>query len=108
MTTKTKPTATIAPAAPVAKPPRKSSVVLKLLTRAKGATLAEITEPTGWQQHSARAHLSNLRKQGRTVVREQRKSGETAYRVVETASQPASASAVSVSNADAATNPVTA
>jgi predicted ArsR family transcriptional regulator len=108
MTTDTKPTATIKPAAPIAKPPRKSALVLKLLTRAKGATLAEITEPTGWQPHSARAHLSNLRKQGRSVVREQRKSGETAYRVVDAACPAASAAVAPVADADATTNPATA
>ena len=69
------------PPAP-AKPPRKSALVLKLLARAKGATLAELREPTGWQPHSTRAYLSRLRAKGITVVREQRKSGETAYRVV--------------------------
>lgn len=83
MTTDTKPTATITPTAPIAKPPRKSALVLKLLNRTKGATVAEIAEPTGWQPHSTRAYLSNLRKQGRFVVREQRKTGETAYRVID-------------------------
>jgi predicted ArsR family transcriptional regulator len=95
------------PAASLAKCLRKSVLVLKLLTRAKGATIAELTESTGWQPHSARAHLSNLRKQGRSVVREQWKSGETAYRVVETASQAASTAVAPAAEADA-TNPVTA
>ena len=64
------------------KPLRNSALVLKLLGRAKGATLAEIAEPTGWQPHSTRAYLSRLRTKGITVTREQRKSGETAYRFV--------------------------
>ena len=51
----------------------KSGTVLKLLGRAKGATIAEIGEPTGWQPHSARAYLSGLRKKGLTVIREQRR-----------------------------------
>jgi len=37
---------------------------------------------TGWQPHSARAFLSGLRKAGRTLVKEERKSGETSYRLV--------------------------
>ena len=61
----------------------KSATVLKLLTRARGATAAEIGEPTGWQPHSVRAYLSGLRKKGMAVVREQRRTGETSYRIVE-------------------------
>lgn len=106
MTTNAKPTVTTR-ATPLTKPPRKSDQVLKLLSRSKGATLTEITEPTGWQPHSARAHLSILRKQGRLVIREQRKTGETAYRVVDAASQAASAAAPPVADVDAATNPAT-
>ncbi|MBC7520351.1 MAG: DUF3489 domain-containing protein [Sandarakinorhabdus sp.] len=64
-----------------AKPLRKSVLVLKLLGRARGATLAELMELTGWQPHSTRAYLSRLRTKGMTVTREQRKSGEIAYRV---------------------------
>ncbi len=49
----------------VAKPPRPAKVApgktssrevaLKLLRRAEGASLAELTKATGWQPHSARA-----------------------------------------------------
>lgn len=77
MTIKTKPTANTAPAAPLAKSPSKSALVVKLLGRTKGATIAEIGAPTGWQAHSTRAYLSSLRKKGRSIVREQRKTGET-------------------------------
>ena len=66
--------------------PSKSATVLKLLGRAKGATIAEIGEPTGWQPHSARAYLSGLRKKGLTVIREQRRTGETTYRIVDAVS----------------------
>ena len=90
MTTKINPAAATDPASSAAaKPPRNSVLVIKLLGRAKGATLAEIVEPTGWQPHSLRAYLSRLRKKGMTVSREQRKSGETAYRVVASASTAA-------------------
>ena len=67
---------------PLPKPESKALRVNKLLKRTKGATLAEIAEPTGWQPHSTRAYLSRLRTKGITVTREQRKSGETAYRFV--------------------------
>ncbi|MEO7656535.1 MAG: MFS transporter [Sphingomicrobium sp.] len=53
----------------------------KLLRRAKGATIVEMQEVTGWQPHSIRAFLSGLRKKGAAVSREQRKSGETTYRL---------------------------
>lgn len=93
-------------AAPVAVParipraaaPTKSATVLKLLSRARGATAAELGEPTGWQPHSVRAYLSGLRKKGVTLVREARKTGETAYRIVDAVvitavSNPAASSA---------------
>ena len=50
--------------AAVAKPPRNSKhhAIIDLLTREHGATLAEIKEATGWQPHSVRGYLSNLRK----------------------------------------------
>ena len=90
MTTKINPPATtdVEPAVP-AKPPRKSALVLKLLGRAKGATLAEIMAPTGWQPHSTRAYLSRLRTKGITITREQRKSGDIAYRIAAAASTAA-------------------
>ena len=59
----------------------KSDCVTKLLRRAKGVTIAEIQESTSWQPHSVRAFLSGLRKKGLDVSKEQRKSGETAYRI---------------------------
>jgi hypothetical protein len=39
-------------------------------------------DATGWKPHSARAFLSGLRKSGRILAKEQRKSGETSYRLV--------------------------
>jgi hypothetical protein len=52
------------------------------LSRARGATVAEVQTATGWQSHSVRAYLSGLRKGGRTLDKEERKSGETSYRLV--------------------------
>ena len=101
MNIKTKPTATTAPAALLAKSPSKSALVLKLLGRTKGATIAEIEGPTGWQPHSTRAYLSGLRKKGRSIVREQRKTGETAYRIVDAASPAVATSVTAMPVADA-------
>jgi hypothetical protein len=61
--------------------PTKAFSVEKLLSRAKGASLAEIMETTGWQPHSARAFMTGLRKKGRELVRECRPSGETCWRI---------------------------
>ena len=64
-----------------AKGPSKSEAVQKLLGRARGASIAEITKETSWQPHSARAFLTGLRKKDITILRESRKDGETAYRI---------------------------
>lgn len=62
----------------------KSAAVTKLLSRAKGATLAEISGATGWQPHSCRAFLTGLRKKGKELIKEQRADGSTAYRIAAT------------------------
>ena len=66
----------------------KSATVMKMLSRARGATIVEVASATAWQPHSVRAYFSGLRKKGLVLVRETRKSGEDAYRV-ELAPQPA-------------------
>lgn len=75
------PATTSAPRAAKAQP-TKSAIVIKLLTRSKGATLTEIAGATNWQPHSCRAFLTGLRKQGKTLVKEQRADGAVAYRIV--------------------------
>ena len=78
----------------------KSAAVMKMITRARGATILEVATATAWQPHSVRAHFSGLRKKGIVLVRETRKSGEGAYRV-EAASLPA-ADALPTAEADPA------
>ena len=58
----------------------KSAAVVKLLSRDKGATIAEIEKATDWQPHSCRAFLTGLRKKSR-IVKEQRNDGKLAYRI---------------------------
>lgn len=84
-----------APPASTARPAAISATAKKLLARARGATIAEIQASTGWQPHSARAFLSGLRKAGRTLVKEERKSGETSYRLVAVAAAAVAGSEVS-------------
>lgn len=73
---------TTAATPPTAAKSTKSDTVIKLLLRAKGATSIELIAATDWQPHSLRAFLSGLRKKGRVIVREERKSGGYAYRIV--------------------------
>jgi hypothetical protein len=71
----------------------KSASVLKLLRRAKGASISELQEATAWQPHSVRAFLSGLRKKGSVLSKEQRKSGETTYRLASKSAPAATADA---------------
>lgn len=65
---------------PAAKPPRKATIVLDLLCREKGATLAELIAVTGWLPHTTRAALTGLRKKGHDIIRAKR-DGITFYAV---------------------------
>ena len=47
----------------------KTAKVQAMLRRPAGASLDAICKATGWQQHSARAALSTLRKRGATIER---------------------------------------
>ena len=69
-----------------AKVPRefsKKSIVLDLLRRPKGATMAEIAKATDWQNHSIRGFISgNLtKKMGLTVESTKNEAGERTYRI---------------------------
>lgn len=66
--------------APSPRPPSKIAQVIALLEREGGATLAEMTETTGWQPHSARAVLTGLRKKGHAIVKSKR-DDQTCYRM---------------------------
>jgi hypothetical protein len=59
----------------------KADTVLTLIQRAKGATLAEIMEATGWQAHSVRGFLSGTlgRKRGLKVESAKNENGEHRY-----------------------------
>lgn len=72
----------------------KSATVIKLLSRAKGGTVAEVMAVTSWQPHSVRAFLSGLRKKGNVLTRDQRKNGEQAYRIAEAVTASASTAAL--------------
>jgi hypothetical protein len=66
------------------RPESKGAKVLALISRPKGATLAEIMKATDWQAHSVRGFISgNLgKKQGLKVESSKNDSGERAYTIV--------------------------
>lgn len=66
----------------------KSATVRKMLRRASGATLSEITTVTKWQPHSARAFLSGIRKKGEPLQRDTRRDGTTCYKLMEAPPPP--------------------
>lgn len=66
-------------------PATKTALVCKLLARPRGATVTELMTATGWQNHSVRAFFTGLRKKGHTLMREERTSGDLAYRLTESA-----------------------
>ncbi|WP_070154946.1 DUF3489 domain-containing protein [Sphingobium phenoxybenzoativorans] len=60
--------------------PTKTAMVIDLLSRSEGATLADLLTATGWLPHTTRAALTGLRKKGRTITKIKRGS-ETCYHV---------------------------
>lgn len=64
--------------------PTKRALVLNLLSRQQGATLAELIDATGWLPHTTRAALTGLRKKGHNLAKGKR--GEvTCYTVAKAA-----------------------
>jgi DNA-binding MarR family transcriptional regulator len=58
--------------APASASTTKSALVLALLKREQGSTLAELVDATAWQPHTARAMLTGLRKKGHAIERRKR------------------------------------
>ena len=67
----------------VAGPLTKSQSVITLLKSKRGATLAEITKATGWQEHSVRGFLAGALKKrhGLEIQSEKHGDGPRRYRV---------------------------
>lgn len=62
--------------------PSKQEVVLALLQRAKGTTISEITDTTGWLPHSVRGFLSGVVKKKLKLKIESSKDGsDRTYRI---------------------------
>jgi hypothetical protein len=60
----------------------KKAEVIAMMKRAKGTTLAEIVETTGWQKHTVRGFVSLLGiKGGLKIESAKSNSGERTYRI---------------------------
>lgn len=61
----------------------KKAIILELLRRKGGATIAELAKATSWQNHSVRGFLSAQvgKKMGLKVESEKNEAGERGYRV---------------------------
>ena len=79
----------------------KQSVLINLLSREGGTSLAVIVEATGWLPHTTRAALTGLRKKGHTIERF-RGDAETRYRIVTASAEAAVDEAHSTGDADSA------
>jgi hypothetical protein len=62
----------------------KAAIVLDLMKRKEGVTLAEIAKATDWQNHSIRGFVSGhvTRKLGLKVESKKNEAGERTYRIV--------------------------
>jgi hypothetical protein len=67
---------------PAAERSNKKAEVIVMMKRAKGATLAEIAEATGWQRHTIRGFVSILgSKGGETIESSKNAAGERTYKI---------------------------
>jgi hypothetical protein len=67
---------------PGAERANKKADVIAMMKRAKGVTLAEIVETTGWQKHTVRGFVSILgSKGGETIESSKNAAGERTYRI---------------------------
>lgn len=75
------PTKAAAPVPPAAGSPTKLEMLLALLSRPDGASLAELVAATGWQAHSVRGALAgSLKRKGHAIASE-KVDGERRYRI---------------------------
>jgi len=63
----------------------KQDMIIRLLTRAKGATLVELSEAVDWQEHSIRGFMSGTlkKKLGLNIVSGKSAKGIRRYRIVQ-------------------------
>jgi hypothetical protein len=59
----------------------KRALLIGMLERAEGASVAEIGQRLGWLPHTVRAAITGLRHAGREVTRSKDQSGQSVYRL---------------------------
>lgn len=62
------------------KAPSKLDTLARLLTRKNGASIAEMMQATGWQQHSVRGAMAGALKKRGLVITSEKMSGTRRYR----------------------------
>jgi hypothetical protein len=73
------------------RPGSKQALIVAMLTKDKGATLAALVEATGWLPHTTRAAMTGLRKRGFAIVRTRHEKLGSLYRIVRNRTAPARA-----------------
>ncbi len=61
--------------------PTKQALIIGLLQRDGGATLADLMAATGWLAHTTRAALTRLRQAGHVLDKATGETGATVYRI---------------------------
>ncbi len=86
------------PKAPNTNPITKQAKIITLLQRQKGATLAELSKITEWQDHSIRGFMSGTLKKrmGLNIISEKSSKGTRRYRIGSSNAESSSASLISV------------
>jgi hypothetical protein len=59
----------------------KQALIIGLLQRTEGATLADLVAATGWLPHTTRAALTRLRQAGHVLDKSKGETGATVYRI---------------------------
>jgi hypothetical protein len=59
----------------------KQALVVRMLQRDGGASIAELAAAMSWLPHTTRAALTRLRQSGHELAKDKRDTGETAYRI---------------------------
>jgi Protein of unknown function (DUF3489) len=73
---------------PTVRPGTKQALLIDLLRRPDGTTIAEIQQATGWQPHTIRAAITGLKKKGFGVTSAPRGDGPRAYRLTPKNTEP--------------------
>jgi hypothetical protein len=66
----------------LSRPGTKRALLVALLSRPEGASIAQLSEATGWLPHTTRAALTGLRQSGSTIERAKAADGTTIYMIV--------------------------